>query len=115
MTRLRSIFTVLLAALLITTFQQMAAARGLAPAVDEAVLCLGGVQVSVPVDASGNPAKPSHFCPDCIAHAFVDSGDTGVGAEFTTISAVAFGAAETFVVLATRPQTLRARGPPSYV
>ncbi len=115
MTRLRSTFTVLFAALLILTFQQMAAARGMAPAVDEAVLCLGGVQVSVPVDATGAPVEPSHFCPDCIVHVVADSGSCEFGVSARAIAPADFAADDSFVAAASRPQTLRARGPPSLV
>ena len=88
MIRLRSALSVFFVVLLIATFQQMAAARGMAPAVGEAVLCLGGVQVSVPVDATGAPVKPSHFCPDCTTHASADIASIGLGAflTFTSVS-----------------------------
>jgi hypothetical protein len=115
MTRLRSALSVLFAALLILTFQQMAAARGMAQAVGEAVLCLGGVQVSVPVDASGNPVEPNHFCPDCIAHVVADSGGHDFGVVAGNIAPAVFEPDAGFLVLASRPQTQRARGPPSLV
>jgi hypothetical protein len=114
MTRLRSAFTVLLSALLIVTFQQMAAARGMSPAVGEAVLCLGGVQVSVAVDASGAPTKPGHFCPDCTIHAATDLGGITIPPAELPQKPAVFGVAGVFAVRASRPETLRARGPPSF-
>ena len=115
MTRLRSALSVLFAALLILTFQQMAVARGMAQAVDEAVLCLGGVQVTVPIDASGKPVEPSHFCPDCITHVVIDSGCNDFGVVAGGLVSTVYQADAAFVVLASGPQTLRARGPPSFV
>lgn len=112
MTRLRSAYSVILAALLIVTFQQMASARGMAPAVGEAFLCLGGVQVSVPIDASGAPTKPSHFCPDCTTHA-ADIAPQGIlpGVAFTLVGIVC-DAEDSFIIASARPETPRARGPP---
>ena len=114
MIRLRSAFTILLSALLIVTFQQMAAARGMSPAVGEAVLCLGGVHVSVPVDASGAPTKPSHFCPDCTIHAATDLGGISIPPAELSQKPAVFEVADILVVRASRPETLRARGPPSF-
>lgn len=111
MTRLRTAFSVVLAALLIVTFQQMASARGMAPAVGEAVLCLGGVQVSVPIDASGAPVKPSHFCPDCTTHA-ADVAPQGIlpGVALTLVGIVC-DAEDGVMIASARPETPRARGP----
>jgi hypothetical protein len=115
MIRLRSALSVFFVVLLIATFQQMAAARGMAPAVGEAVLCLGGVQVSVPVDATGAPVKPSHFCPDCTTHASADIASITVAPTSFTLSGADYHSDDTFIALAARPQTPRARGPPALV
>lgn len=66
MTRLRSLYTGLLVALLVLTSQQMAAARGQSHAVSgEFILCQGGVAVTVSFDENGDPVGPVHYCPDC--------------------------------------------------
>lgn len=115
---LRPFVAVFMALALLVTTQQMAAARGQAPAVGEAVLCIGGQAVTVALDADGQPVQGGgapHFCPDCILH-FTDTQYPPVAAHLTqTLRPVVFGpdcAALAGPVAALCPS---ARGPPVLV
>ena len=53
-------------------------ARGQAPAAGEAILCLGGGLVAVPVDAEGRPTGPAHPCPDGVLALLSPIGPTAL-------------------------------------
>lgn len=70
MQRLRHITTTLLAAAVLTIGTlQIAHARGMAPAVDEMVICAGHGIVTIGLDADGNPTGEIFYCPDCASTA----------------------------------------------
>ncbi len=109
---LRQITAVLSIALMLLTAQTAAMARGQAPAVGEAVICLGGQAVSVAIDAEGKPTGPRHFCPDCVIHfAALDHSPVLAVAPMRLAGRIATLALAQSAAFA-QPAELRARGPP---
>lgn len=60
--------------LLILTGQQAALARGAAPTVGQAVICIGHQVVVVHLDADGQPVEEHHLCPDLALMLFAGIG-----------------------------------------
>ncbi len=116
MNLLRRLLAPALVAILVLTGQQLAMARGQAMAAGEAVLCIGGVAVSVPVDAQGNPVGPAPICPDCSAHLFVASqGAVWQGRPVPMPTRQGFAATTLATVITFVAVPATARDPPSFV
>ncbi|WP_420858215.1 hypothetical protein [Marivivens marinus] len=115
---MRPFVAVLMALALLVTTQQMAAARGQAPVVGEAVLCIGGQAVTVALDANGQPVEgggPAHFCPDCILH-FTDTQHPPVAVAVSQIlRPVVFGSDHASLAGPVAAPCPSARGPPVLV
>ena len=73
MTILRSITASGLCLFLALTSVTLAEARGAAQPVGQMVLCTGEGTRTVLVDAKGQPATPSHICPDCLLAFYADA------------------------------------------
>lgn len=67
MTRIRPLFSLMLALVLMATSVTMAVARGQAVSGTEVVICSGYGMTTIEIDAEGNPIGPVHSCPDCLA------------------------------------------------
>ncbi|RYG90829.1 hypothetical protein EU803_12620 [Loktanella sp. IMCC34160] len=115
---MRPFVAVLMALALLVTTQQMAAARGQAPAVGEAVLCIGGQAVTVALDANGQPVEQgaaAHFCPDCILHFTDTQHPPATGAVDLTLRPFRFGGDVATLAAPVVAPCPSARGPPVFV
>lgn len=117
MNRLRHILSTLLAALiLVIGTLQIAHARGMAPAVDEMVICAGHGIVTIGIDAEGNPTGEIFYCPDCASPAIAlpDVATPMPAAQILRFE-IASSFAAPIVAPVFAPLTPPARGPPLFV
>ena len=66
--------TLVLAAVLALTSVTSAMARGQAPSMGLAVICTGMGEVTVALDAQGNPTSAIHACPECTLSPAIEPG-----------------------------------------
>lgn len=117
MTRILHILTTTLAALiLLIGTLQIAYARGMAPAVDEMVICAGHGIVTIGLDAEGNPTGEIFYCPDCASTA-ISLPNVETTLPDAQILRFTIASAKAAPVLAPvfAPNSPPARGPPQFV
>ena len=117
MTRFCHILTTTLAALILMIGTlQIAHARGMAPAIDEMVICTGHGIVTIGLDAEGNPTGEIFYCPDCASTA-ISLPNVATTLPDAQILRFTIASAKAAPVLAPvfAPHSPPARGPPLFV
>ena len=112
MTRVAMFFRVMLVVLLALTAQQFALARGQTRIAGEAVLCLGGVAVTVQIDENGHPVEKAHFCPECAPALFARFDLPPVAPLDFVATGVAIAPPASLLAAGETATATRARGPP---